>query len=293
MQELLSLIGNTALIASKKYKNIFYKCEFMNLTGSIKDRVALYMIQNILNKIDKNTHLIEATSGNTGISLSLIAKYYGLNLSIIMPEDMSIERRNFIKFYGANLILTPAKDGMQGSLNEAKKILQTNKNAILLDQFSNPINPIAHYKTTGVEIYNQLNDIDIFVAGVGTGGTISGIGKYLKEKNKQIKIIAIEPSNSAVISGKVASSHKIQGIGAGFIPKNYDSSIVDEVISVDDDEAIKEALALAKDEGLFVGISSGANVVGAKKISKLYPNKKIVTILADRGERYFSIYNEV
>ena len=286
---LLDLIGNTPLIESKLNKNIFYKCEFMNLTGSVKDRAALFMIKEALDskKINKNTHLIEATSGNTGIALSLIANLYNLKLTIIMPESMSIERRKFIKAYGANLILTPAKDGMRGSIEKANELLKE-KNTFLIDQFNNESNILAHYKTTAPEIYNELSDIDIFIAGVGTGGTISGIGRYLKEKNKKIKIIAIEPQNSAVLSGKNAGIHKIQGIGAGFIPKNFDKNVVDEIITVSDEEAFSEMKSLAK-EGFFVGISSGANVAGAKKISKLYPHNKIVTVLADRGERYLSI----
>jgi len=289
MKTLLELIGNTSLIKSKVNKNIFYKCEFMNLTGSIKDRAALFMIKEALNdkKINQDTHIIEATSGNTGIALSLIANLFNLKLTIIMPESMSIERRKFIKAYGANLILTPAKDGMKGSIEKANE-LSKEKNTFLIDQFSNKSNILAHYKTTAPEIYNELNDIDIFIAGVGTGGTISGIGKYLKEKNKKIKIIAIEPKNSAVLSGNSVGIHKIQGIGAGFIPKNFDKNAVDEIVTVSDEEAFSEMKNLAK-EGFFVGISSGANVAGAKKISKLYPNSKIVTILADRGERYLSI----
>jgi len=286
---LLDLIGNTPLVKSKINKNIFYKCEFMNLTGSIKDRAALFMIKEALKskKIDQNTHLIEATSGNTGIALSLIANLFNLKLTIIMPESMSIERRKFIKAYGANLILTPAKDGMRGSIEKADELLKE-KNSFLIDQFSNSANILAHYKTTAPEIYNELNDIDVFITGVGTGGTISGIGRYLKEKNKRIKIIAIEPKNSAVISGGDAGIHNIQGIGAGFIPKNFDKNVVDEVIRISDEEAFTQMKNLAK-EGFFVGISSGANIAGAKKISKTYPNKKIVTILADRGERYLSI----
>jgi len=289
MKTLLNLIGNTPLIESKLNKNIFYKCEFMNLTGSVKDRAALFMIKEALTnkKINQDTHLIEATSGNTGIALSLIANLFNLKLTIIMPESMSIERRKFIKSYGANLILTPAKDGMKGSIEKANELLKE-KNTFLIDQFSNKSNILAHYKTTAPEIYNELSEVDIFIAGVGTGGTISGVGKYLKEKNKKIKIIAIEPKNSAVLSGESAGVHKIQGIGAGFIPDNFDKSVVDEVITISDEEALNEMKNLAK-EGFFVGISSGANVAGAKKISKLYPNNKIVTILADRGERYLSI----
>ena len=292
---LLNTIGNTPLVKLNKISkilncNIFAKCEFLNPAGSIKDRIALKMIEDAIdNKTLKNNHIVEPTSGNTGIGLALVCAIKGIKLTIVMPESMSQERRSTMLHLGANLVLTKAKFGIQGSIDKAKEIAKKD-GALMLDQFSNPSNPKAHYYNTAPEITKELNSLDIFITGVGTGGTISGIGQYLKEQNKNTKIIAIEPSNSAVINGKPKGVHKIEGIGAGFIPKNLNLDIIDKTLEVTTKEAIKEAKELAKNEGLFVGISSGANIAGIYKLAKLenIKNKTIVTILPDSASRYLS-----
>ncbi len=288
------LVGNTPIIQLNNINhNIYAKCEFMNPTNSVKDRIALNMINEALkNKlIDKNSHIIEPTSGNTGIGLASICASLDIKLTLTMPESMSIERQKLMGIFGANIVLTPASLGMSGAIEKAKELEISNEKAIILDQFSNPNNPKAHEKTTALEILKDMNnDIDIFVAAVGTGGTLSGIGKVLKQKLPNIKIIAVEPKNSAVLSGCDAGSHKIQGIGAGFIPKTLNQDIYDEVITVLDNDAIETSKSLAKQEGLLVGISAGANVYVANQLSLLKENKdkKIVTILCDTAERYLS-----
>ena len=291
-ENIASLIGNTPILRLNNLcPNIYLKLERQNPGGSIKDRAVLSMIEGMekSNQLKRGDVLVEATSGNTGIALSMIGNLKGYKVIIIMPETMSIERRALMKAYGAELILTKGKLGMSGSITEAKELLSQNSNYKSLGQFDNIDNPIAHYHTTGVEIYNDVSDIDIFVCGVGTGGTLSGTAKYLKEKNKNIKIVALEPKKSPLISKGISNSHNIQGIGANFIPKNYDETLVDEIILVDDKEAFEGVRLLAKKEGLLVGISSGANVYGALELAKKYPNKKIVTIAPDGIEKYISM----
>ena len=288
------LVGNTPIIQLNNINSSIYaKCEFMNPTSSVKDRIGMNMIAQALKDgtINKETHIIEPTSGNTGIALASQCASLGIKLTLTMPESMSIERRKLMEIFGANIVLTPANDGMTGSINKAKTMAKEESNAIVLDQFSNPSNPAVHEKTTAIEILNDMdNDIDIFIAAVGTGGTLSGTGKILKQKLPNIKIIAVEPTQSAVLSGESANPHKIQGIGAGFVPDTLNTDIYDDIIKVDSDEAIIEARNLAKKEGLLVGISSGANICASKYIASLDENKgkKIVTILCDTAERYLS-----
>ena len=288
------LVGNTPIIQLNNINSSIYaKCEFMNPTSSVKDRIGMNMIAQAIKDgtINKDTHIIEPTSGNTGIALASQCASLGIKLTLTMPESMSIERRKLMGIFGANIVLTPASQGMTGSISKAKELEANESNAIVLDQFSNPSNPAIHEVTTALEILNDMdNDIDIFVASVGTGGTLSGTGKILKQRLPNIKIIAVEPTQSAVLSGQSANPHKIQGIGAGFIPATLNTDIYDEIVKVDQDDAIKEAKNLAKKEGLLVGISSGANICASKYIASLEENsgKKIVTILCDTAERYLS-----
>ena len=240
-------------------------------------------------KVKKGDVLVEATSGNTGIALSMIGSLKGYKVIIVMPETMSVERRTLMKAYGAKLILTDGSLGMKGSIEMMNKLLSENTNYISLKQFDNEYNPLAHYETTGVEIYNQVKDIDIFVCGVGTGGTISGVGKYLKEQNPNIKVVAVEPEGSPVISKNKKGSHKIQGIGAGFIPKNYNENVVDEVMTITDEESYEGVRIMAQKEGILVGISSGANIYAALKLCEMYPDKKIVTVAPDGIDKYMSM----
>jgi cysteine synthase A len=297
-QNVASLIGNTPIVRlhnidKELYGEIYGKCEFMNPSSSIKDRIALNMITSALlaGTINKDTHIIEPTSGNTGIGLASICASMGLKLTLTMPESMSIERRQLIAAYGANIVLTPAQLGMTGAVNKAKELSELDTNSIVLNQFSNPDNPLTHEKTTALEILNDMDKmVDIFVAGVGTGGTISGVGKVLKEEIKDVKVVAVEPLASNVLSGGTPAPHKIQGIGAGFIPATLNTDIYDEIITIENDEAINMAKMIAKREGILVGISSGANVAAAIKLASKIENKgkKIVTILCDSGERYLS-----
>jgi len=288
------LVGNTPIIQLNNInKNIYAKCEFMNPTSSVKDRLAMNILDVALKNctIDKNTHIIEPTSGNTGVGLAAQCASRGMKLTLVMPDSMSYERRSLMSAFGANLVLTNAKLGMQGSIDKALEMAKEEDNAIVLDQFSNMANPAIHETTTAIEILNDMDeDIDIFVASVVTGGTLSGTAKILKQKLPNIKIIAVEPDDSAVLSGQKAGPHKIQGIGAGFIPKTLDTTIYDEIIRVKNDDAINTTQKLASKEGLLVGISSGANVWAANYLSLLEENKnkKIVTILCDTGERYLS-----
>jgi cysteine synthase A len=293
-QNISDLIGTTPIIKLNNINNnIYAKCEFINPTSSVKDRVSMNMLNIALQKgdITQNSHIIEATSGNTGIALASQCASRNIKLTLVMPESMSIERQKLMKIFGANVVLTSAKDGMTGSIQKAKELEQSYKNGIILDQFSNPSNPAIHETTTAIEILNDMdNNIDIFIAAVGTGGSLSGTAKILKQKIPHIKIIAVEPSNSAVLSGESANTHKIQGIGAGFIPDTLDTGIYDEVIKVTDEDAINTAKKLASKEGLLVGISSGANIWASNYISCLdeNKNKRIVTILCDTAERYLS-----
>ena len=289
----LDMIGNTPMIKLNNIgnSNLYVKLEKYNPAGSIKDRAVYYMVENLEKNgiLKKGDVLVEATSGNTGIALSMIGSLKGYKVIIVMPETMSIERRTLMKAYGAKFILTDGSLGMKGSIEMMNKLLSENTNYISLKQFENEYNPLAHYETTGVEIYNQVKDIDIFVCGVGTGGTISGVGKYLKEQNPNIKVVAVEPEGSPVISKNKKGSHKIQGIGAGFIPKNYNKNVVDEVMTITDEESYKGVRIMAQKEGILVGISSGANIYAALKLCEMYPDKKIVTVAPDGIDKYMSM----
>ncbi|EGK8165766.1 cysteine synthase A [Campylobacter coli] len=285
------LIGNTPIIQLEKFgANLFAKCEFLNPSHSIKDRAAFEMIQNALNegKIDSKTVIVEATSGNTGIALAMICADLGLQFIAVMPESMSLERRKMITLFGAKLELTPANLGMKGAVDKANEILKNTPNSFMPSQFENLANKNAHRKTTALEILNDLdNDLDIFVASFGTGGTISGVGEILKETLDKIHIVAVEPLASPLLSRGEAGSHKIQGIGANFIPSILNKDIIDEIIAVSNEDAINTAKELARN-GLMVGISSGANVFAASILAKKFPDKKILTMLNDTAERYLS-----
>lgn len=292
------LIGNTPLVklntlSAQTETTILGKCEFMNPTSSVKDRIGFNMIKSAMDegKITSDTMIIEPTSGNTGIALASICAALRLNLTLTMPESMSIERRNLLKALGATLVLTPASLGMKGAIDEANALVESNPNAIILQQFSNPANPDIHRRTTAVEILRDTdNQIDIFVAAVGTGGTLTGTGEVLKAALPAIQIIAVEPKDSPVLSGGKSGPHKIQGIGAGFVPDILNTTIYSEIVTVTNEDAIATAKSLAKNEGLLVGISAGANVYAATQIAMRPENKgkTIVTILCDTAERYLS-----
>lgn len=296
----LDLVGNTPLVRVNNLikkdelkADVLAKLEYFNPAGSVKDRITKEMIQDALEKglINENTTLIEPTSGNTGIGLSAVATALNLKIIITMPETMSVERRNLMKAYGAELVLTPGSEGMKGAIAKAKELASQIENSFIPGQFENPANPTAHYKTTGPEIYEQTEGkIDIFVAGVGTGGTISGIGKYLKEKNPEVKVVAVEPASSPVLSTGKGGAHKIQGIGAGFVPETLDTKIYDEIITVENEDAFATGKEMAKTEGILVGISSGAALYAAKELAKREENagKTIVVLLPDGGDRYLS-----
>ncbi len=339
-EDVLSLIGNTPMIRLNRlgYPNVYVKLELNNPAGSVKDRAVYAMIDGAIrrNELKKGDVLVEATSGNTGIALAMIGRLKGYKVIIIMPETMSIERRQLVKAYGAELILTQGSKGMNGAVEKANELLKLNSNykslgqfenadnkrghyehtgveiyndlpdvdiftckanELLklnsnyksLGQFENADNKRGHYEHTGVEIYNDLPDVDIFTCGIGTGGTLSGAGKYLKEKNPDVKIIGIEPKSSPLISEGKAGAHKIQGIGANFIPKNYDEKICDEIITVSDEDAFEMVRQLGQMEGLLVGISAGANIFAAIELSKLYNDKKIVTVAPDGINKYMSM----
>ncbi len=273
--------------------NLFVKLEYFNPAGSVKDRVSLFMIEEAEKQglISKGATIIEPTSGNTGIGIAMVCAQKGYNAIIVMPDNMSIERIKLISGYGAKVVLTDGEKGMKGAIEKAEEIKLATKNSIILGQFDNPNNPLAHYKTTAKEIYEDMNgEIDIFVSGIGTGGTVSGIGKYLKERNKSIKIIGVEPKSSALITSGKSGAHKIQGIGANFIPKNLDLNVIDNVLTVSDDSAIETAKMLAHLEGVLTGISSGASLAVAITESQREENtgKNILAILPDTGERYLS-----
>ncbi len=299
-KKLTELIGNTPLLeldAFSQKRNletpIIVKVEFFNPGGSVKDRVALAMIEDAerSGKLRPGATIIEPTSGNTGVGLALVSAVKGYKLILTMPETMSVERRNLVKAYGATVKLTPGKDGMAGAIRAAEELRDATPGAVILQQFENPANPQCHYETTGVEIWNQTDGkVDILVAGVGTGGTVSGIGKRLKENNPAVQIVAVEPASSPVLSGGKSGPHKIQGIGAGFVPKTYNPDVIDEVLQVENDDAIRTGRELAAEEGLLVGISSGAAVYAAIQLAKRPENKgkRIVALLPDTGERYLS-----
>jgi len=292
------LIGNTPLVKINSLSNetgttILGKCEFMNPTSSVKDRIAFNMINEAMKsgKIDQNTTIIEPTSGNTGIGLAAICASRGLKLILTMPESMSIERRKILTYLGAELVLTPASEGMNGAISKADSLAQEMENALVLQQFNNPDNPDIHRKTTALEILKDTdNAVDIFVAAVGTGGTLTGTSEVLKAKLPALLSIAVEPKDSDILSGGTAGAHKIQGIGAGFIPQNLNTEIYDEVITVSNEDAYKMAQKVAREEGLLVGISAGANLHAAYVMASKPENKgkMIVTVLCDTAERYLS-----
>ena len=299
-KQLTDLVGNTPLLELGKYSKlkglktpIIAKVEYFNPGGSVKDRIALAMIEDAEQKglLKPGATIIEPTSGNTGVGLALVSAVKGYKLILTMPETMSVERRNLVKAYGATVKLTPGKDGMTGAIKAAEELRDTIPGAVILQQFENDANPRRHYETTGKEIWEQTDGkIDIIVAGVGTGGTISGIGKRLKEYNPDVKVVAVEPATSPVLNGGQSGPHKIQGIGAGFVPKTYDASVIDDVLDIDNDDAIRTGRELAREEGLLVGISSGAAAFAAAELAKRPENegKTIVAILPDTGERYLS-----
>ena len=299
-KQLTELIGNTPLLELSNYEiennleaKLIAKVEYFNPLGSVKDRVASAMIEEGIKqgKINKDTVIIEPTSGNTGIGLAFVTAVKGLRLILTMPETMSVERRRIVSALGAEVVLTPGSDGMKGAIAKAEELVKEYGNAIIPQQFENEANPAIHYETTGVEIYEDTDGkVDIFVAGVGTGGTVTGTGKALKERNPNVKVVAVEPASSPVLSGGKPGPHKIQGIGAGFVPKVLDLDIVDEIIKVENDDAFEAARAVAKSDGLLVGISSGAAIYAATQLAKRPENKgkNIVVLLPDTGERYLS-----
>ena len=299
-KQLTELIGHTPLLELTKFSAshglqtpIIAKVEYFNPGGSVKDRIALAMIEDAEQRgiLKPGATIIEPTSGNTGVGLALVSAVKGYKLILTMPETMSIERRNLVKAYGAEVRLTSGKDGMAGAIKAAEGRRDSIPGSVILQQFENGANPARHYATTGPEIWQDTDGkVDIFVAGVGTGGTVSGIAKYLKEQNPNVKIVAVEPLSSPVLNGGQSGPHKIQGIGAGFVPKTYDASLIDEVLDIDNDDAIRTGRELAQQDGLLVGISSGAAAYAASVLAKRPENagKTIVTLLPDTGERYLS-----
>ncbi|MBF0715102.1 cysteine synthase A [Gemelliphila palaticanis] len=287
----LKFVGNTP-IYQLEGTNIFVKLEKYNLGGSVKDRAVLGMLEEAKRqgKLNKDTLVIEPTSGNTGIAIALLSSILGYKAVLVMPESMSVERRALIKAYGAQLILTPKELGIRGSIEKAKELTEKYDNSIILSQFDNPANPNYHYKTTAEEIFTQVPNIDIFVAGIGTGGTFSGVVKYLKEKNPNILGVALEPAESPAISEGVGGVHRIQGIGTGFVPDNFNKDLMDEILKITSEEAIEEAKNFMLTTGIGVGISSGAAVLGAKRVAEKYPDKTIVTVLPDGADKYFSMF---
>lgn len=297
----LDLVGNTPLLNAKRWainakitdSLVLAKLEYLNPAGSVKDRIAKAMIEDAEEKglLKPGATIIEPTSGNTGIGLAAVAAAKGYHAIFTLPDTMSVERRNLLKAYGAELVLTEGSKGMKGAIAKAEELKAENPGSVILGQFVNPANPAIHKKTTGPEIWDQTDGkVDIFVAGVGTGGTISGVGEYLKSKNPAVKVVAVEPAGSPVLSKGTAGSHKIQGIGPGFIPQTLNTSIYDEVIAIENEDAFEEGRAFAKSEGILVGISSGAALKAAKELAQRPENKgkTIVALLPDSGDRYLS-----
>lgn len=299
-KNITDLIGNTPLLELENYRStknlgaaIFGKLEYFNPAGSVKDRIAKAMIEDAEAKgvLKSDTVIVEPTSGNTGIGLAAVAAARGYKVILTMPETMSVERRNLLKAYGAQVVLTEGVKGMKGAIEKAQELAAENENSFIPSQFTNTANPRAHRNTTGPEIWNDTDGkVDIFVAGVGTGGTISGVGEYLKSQNPDVKVVAVEPAGSPVLSGEKPGPHKLQGIGAGFVPETLNTEIYDEIIKVQNEDAFKTGSVLAKTEGLLVGISSGAAVWAAAQLAKRPENKgkMIVALLPDTGERYLS-----
>ncbi|MDY4410501.1 MAG: cysteine synthase A [Prevotella sp.] len=299
-KQITDLIGNTPLVELNKFsalrglqKPIIAKVEFFNPGGSVKDRIALAMIQAAekAGTLKPGATIIEPTSGNTGVGLALVSAVRGYKLILTMPETMSVERRNLVKAYGAKVVLTSGAAGMKGAIAEAERLRDSIPGSVILEQFENPANPQRHYETTGKEIWDDTDGkVDIFVAGVGTGGTVSGIGKRLKELNPNVQVVAVEPESSPVLEGGKPGPHKIQGIGAGFVPKTYNPDVIDEVFAVSNDDAIRAGRQIAQQDGVLVGISSGAAAFAATEIAKRPGNehKNIVALLPDTGERYLS-----
>lgn len=301
IESALEIIGNTPLLKLNNYSkaagvvdaNLYAKLEYLNPAGSVKDRVAAAMIEDAekSGKLKPGATIIEPTSGNTGIGLASVAAAKGYKAILTLPDTMSVERRNLLKAYGAEIVLTEGAKGMKGAIAKAEELNKQIEGSIILGQFENPANPAVHKATTGPEIYEQLDGkVDIFIAGVGTGGTLSGVGAYLKEKNPEVKVIAVEPSTSPVLSKGVAGAHKIQGIGAGFVPKTLNTEIYDEIITIDNDDAFEEGRAFGKSEGVLVGISSGAALKAGVIVANRPENKgkNIVVLLPDSGDRYLS-----
>lgn len=299
-ENILQLIGKTPLVELRKYvakrgaeAEIIAKVEFFNPGGSVKDRVALAMIEAAEKDgvLQPGGTIIEPTSGNTGVGLSLVGAYKGYRVILTMPDTMSIERRKLAAAYGTEIVLTPGAEGMKGAIRKAEELRDATPGAVILQQFENPANPAIHEATTGREIWDETEGkVDIFVAGVGTGGTVSGTAAVLKRLNPAVKVVAVEPASSAVLSGQPSGAHKIQGIGAGFVPKNYDASLIDEILPVQNEDAFAAARAIAREEGIFVGISSGAALHAATQVALRPENKgkRIVVVLPDTGERYLS-----
>ena len=297
---LTELIGNTPLLELNKFSQakgietpVIAKVEYFNPGGSVKDRIALAMIEDAEQRglLQPGATIIEPTSGNTGVGLALVSAVKGYHLILTMPETMSIERRNLVKAYGAEVRLTSGKDGMPGAIRAAEELRSQIPGSVILQQFENPANPAKHYATTGPEVWAQTDgEVDIFVAGVGTGGTVSGVAKYLKEHKPTVQIVAVEPKSSPVLNGGQSGPHKMQGIGAGFVPQTYDGTLIDEVFDVEHDDAIRTGREVARQEGLLVGISAGAALYAAAEVARRPENagKKVVVLLPDTGERYLS-----
>ncbi len=292
VKNLIELIGKTPMLEVQP--GLLLKLERFNPGGSVKDRTALSMIEDAEKRgvLQPGGTIIEPTSGNTGVGLAWIGKLKGYRVILTMPETMSVERRNLLTTYGAELVLTPGVEGMKGAIAKAEAMQRETPNSIILGQFVNPANPAIHYATTGQEIWEDTNgQVDVFIAGVGTGGTVSGVGRALKEKNMLVEVIAVEPASSPVLSGGKAGAHKIQGIGAGFVPETYQAAFVDRVMTITNEDAMEAARALAKEQGLLVGISSGAAYAAACRLMQQpdYKDKTIVVLLPDTGERYLSV----